>query len=46
MPLTPGEVAFLGSVLAEYADLRDGPAWTVLRERGIKYTDLVWLMEA
>lgn len=46
MPLTPEEVAFLGPVLAEYADLRDGPAWAVLRERGIGYTDLVWLMEA
>jgi hypothetical protein len=46
MPLTPEEVACLGPVLAEYADLRDGPGWTVLRERGIKYTDLVWLMEA
>jgi hypothetical protein len=46
MPLTPEEVAFLGPVLAEYADLRVGPAWTVLRERGVRYTDLVWLMEA
>jgi hypothetical protein len=46
MPLTPEEVAFLGPVVAEYADLRVGPAWTLLRERGIAYTDLVWLMEA
>ncbi len=46
MPLTPEEVAFLGPVLAEYTELRDGPAWTVLRECGIRYTDLVWLMEA
>lgn len=46
MPLTPQEIAFLGPTVAEYADLRDGPAWGLLRERGIRYTDIVWLMEA
>ena len=46
MPLTPDEVAFLGPVVAEYADLRDRPAWAALRDRGIRYTALVWLMEA
>lgn len=46
MPLTPSEIAFLGPAMAEYADVRNGPAWRALRERGVKYTDIVWLMEA
>lgn len=46
MPLTPEEIAFLGPTLAEYSDLRLGPAWQGLRDRRISPDDLVWLMEA
>jgi hypothetical protein len=46
MPLTQREIAFLGPTLAEYSDLRLGPAWQTLRERGIRPDDLPWLMEA
>lgn len=46
MPLTPPEAAFLGPAMAEYADLEIGPAWAQLGERGIAYTDVVWLLEA
>lgn len=46
MPLTPEEVTFLGPTLAEYSDLRCGPAWQSLWDRGICSDDLVWLMEA
>lgn len=46
MPLTPDEIAFLGPTVAEYADIRTGPAWTRLNELGINYRDIVWLMEA
>ena len=46
MPLTPEEIAFLAPTWYEYADVRTGPAWTVLHLRGIKYWDIKWLMEA
>jgi len=46
MPLTPEEIAFLGPTVAEYADVRTGPAWTNLNERKISYQSLIWLMEA
>jgi hypothetical protein len=46
MPLTPQEIAFLGPVMAESAEVRIGPAWTLLRQRGIKYSDVIWLLEA
>ena len=46
MPLTSEEIGFLGPVLAEYSELQNGPAWQVLEGRGIRYGDLVWLMEA
>ena len=46
MPLSPEEIAFLGPTVAEYTDVRTGPAWTVLNERKIGYQSLIWLMEA
>lgn len=46
MPLTPEEIAFLAPTVAEYAEVRNGPAWTVLNERKIGYRSLTWLMEA
>ena len=46
MPLTQSEIAFLGQWMAEYVDIRTGPAWSALREHGIRYTDIIWLMEA
>ncbi len=46
MPLTPEEVAFLGPTLAEYSEIRTGPAWRKLRELGVNYQSLIWLMEA
>ena len=46
MPLTPEEFAFLAPTWWEYEQLRFGPAWAVLRERGVKYWDIKWLMEA
>ena len=46
MPLTPQEIAFMGPTTEEYVIQGLGPAWAVLRERGIWYRDLNWLMEA
>jgi len=46
MPLTPEEIHFLGPALAEYHDLRVGPAWQQLHALGLLYPDVVWLMEA
>jgi hypothetical protein len=46
MPLTPKEIAFLAPTVAEYTEVRTGPAWTVLNERKIGYQSVIWLMEA
>jgi hypothetical protein len=46
MPLTPEEIAFLGPTVAEYSDVKTGPAWTILDQRKISYRCLIWLMEA
>jgi len=46
MPLTPEVSAFLGPTVAEYSDIQRGPASLVLQDRGIRFDDLVWLMEA
>lgn len=46
MPLTPDEIAFLAPAVAEYADVRTGPAWTILNDRRISYQSVIWLMEA
>lgn len=46
MPLTQCEIDFLGPVIAENAEVVNGPAWAILHQSGIRYTDLIWLMEA
>ena len=46
MPLTPEEIAFLAPAVAEYTEVRTGPAWTILNERKIEYQSVTWLMEA
>lgn len=46
MPLTHEECEFLGPVFAENADVRIGPAWAILNERGIRNASLIWLIEA
>ena len=46
MPLTPEEMAFLGPTVAEYSEIRLGPAWTVLYKLDVLGSEVTWLMEA